>query len=52
MKRVSKALHENVLGTGIFTQHSARAKRPATANSTQHGLNAPLPLTALKTQHY
>ncbi|MBD2438179.1 hypothetical protein [Nostoc sp. FACHB-110] len=22
--------------TGIFTQHSARAKRPATANSTQH----------------
>ncbi|MEH1969925.1 2-succinylbenzoate--CoA ligase [Nostoc sp.] len=27
--------------------YSARAKRPATANSTQHGLNAPLPLTAL-----
>ncbi|MBD2438238.1 cobyrinate a,c-diamide synthase [Nostoc sp. FACHB-110] len=39
---------------GLSTQHpalstpnSARAKRPATANSTQHGLNAPLPLTAL-----
>ncbi|MEH1866379.1 MAG: amino acid adenylation domain-containing protein [Nostoc sp.] len=28
-------------------ENSARAKRPATANSTQHGLNAPLPLTAL-----
>ncbi|MDM9584860.1 MULTISPECIES: hypothetical protein [unclassified Nostoc] len=33
MKRVSKALYENVLGTGI---------------STQHGLNTPLPLTALR----
>ncbi|MFN6567974.1 non-ribosomal peptide synthase/polyketide synthase [Dendronalium sp. ChiSLP03b] len=28
-------------------ENSARAKRPATANSIQHGLNAPLPLTAL-----
>ncbi|MDZ8262421.1 hypothetical protein [Nostoc sp. ChiQUE01b] len=35
MKRVSKALHENILGTGIFTQY---------------WLNAPLPLTALSRQ--
>ncbi|MBN3941734.1 MAG: hypothetical protein V7L21_34780 [Nostoc sp.] len=35
MKRVSKALHENLLKTGIFTQH---------------WLNAPLPLTALSSQ--
>ncbi|MBD2362156.1 molybdenum cofactor guanylyltransferase [Anabaena minutissima FACHB-250] len=34
-----------------MTQHSAPAKRRATANSTQHGLNAALPLTALSTQH-
>ncbi|MBD2439364.1 hydantoinase B/oxoprolinase family protein [Nostoc sp. FACHB-110] len=32
--------------TPVFP-HSARAERPATANSTQHGLNAPLPLTAI-----
>ncbi|MBE8969974.1 response regulator [Nostocales cyanobacterium LEGE 12452] len=34
-------------GTLSTSPHSARAERPATANSTQHGLNAPLPLTAL-----
>jgi len=33
--------------SSLLTSYSARAERPATANSTQHGLNAPLPLTAL-----
>ncbi|MEH1783778.1 hypothetical protein [Nostoc sp.] len=34
MKRVSKALHENVLGTGIFTQHWLNLSYPLTALST------------------
>ncbi|MEH2306967.1 single-stranded-DNA-specific exonuclease RecJ [Nostoc sp.] len=31
----------------LLTPNSARAERPATANSTQHGLNLSYPLTAL-----
>ncbi|WP_335062903.1 hypothetical protein [Nostoc sp.] len=34
MKQVSKALNERITGDWYF--YSARAKRPATANSTQH----------------
>ncbi|WP_392535640.1 PAS domain S-box protein [Nostoc sp. C117] len=33
--------------SSLLTPNSARAKRPATANSTQHGLNLSYPLTAL-----
>lgn len=37
--QVSQALHASRIA--IFTQNSARAKRPATANSTQHFLILP-----------